>query len=59
MRPGLNIFSLSSSHTLPVETIALLFVIILERHVPARHLTHYDPLALERHLFGESSLMRM
>ena len=59
MRPGLNIFSLSSSHTLPVETTALPFVIILKRHDPARHLTYYYPLALERNLFGECSLMRM
>jgi hypothetical protein len=59
MRPGLNIFSLSSSHTLPVETAVLPFVIILERHDPARHMTHYSPLALERNLFGACPLMRM
>jgi hypothetical protein len=42
-----------------VQTTALPFAIILERHDPARYMTRYYTLALERHLCGEWSLVRM
>jgi predicted DNA-binding WGR domain protein len=42
-----------------MQTTALPFAIILERHDPARYMTRYYTLALERNLFGEWSLVRM